>query len=164
MGKHEKRWHKVFAAVQDLQVTCTGGICPLFRGGGWLEGMGGRKSLGGRLQIFCCWENLYLPLFTDTGDAPLLVSTALLSSPIRPQPLTPTHCQACLRSSFYLVIVTRFLCHTYPSIAVYTPYWQKGPDVSACLCWALAFGCLVDLLLKMATEMFVETSGNLHPL
>jgi hypothetical protein len=39
-----------------------------------------------------------------------------------------------------------------------------GQDISACLCKALAFGCLVDLLLKMATEMFVETKGNLHPL
>jgi len=29
-----KRGDKVLAAIQDLWVTCTGGICPLFRGGG----------------------------------------------------------------------------------------------------------------------------------
>jgi len=50
---------------------------------------GGERRLAGRLQIFCCCGKLSLPLFADIGDAPLLLNTAVFSSPIRPQPLTP---------------------------------------------------------------------------
>jgi hypothetical protein len=32
--ENRKRGDKVLAEIQDLRMTCTGGICPLFRGGG----------------------------------------------------------------------------------------------------------------------------------